>query len=67
MLLVFPYKGHKHYMDVLYIGLQQLNFTGTKGILLENVTSNLLSYRKVFFFEKHGGKITLESHLRQIF
>ena len=52
MLLMFPYKGYKHYMDILYIGLQQLNFTGTKAILLENFTSNLLSYRKVFSLRK---------------
>ena len=64
--MMFPYKGYKLYMDTLYIGLQQLNFPGTKAILLEKISCVI---EKCWFFEndcQHDSKVTLESHFGQI-
>lgn len=47
--MMFPYKRYKLYMDTLYIGLRQLNFPDTKAILLESLTSNPVSHRRVLF------------------
>ena len=57
-------------MDTLYIGFLLLNFLGTKEILLENLTLNLVPYRLVVFIEndcQHGSKTTLEFHFGQTF
>ena len=57
-------------MDTLYIGFLLLNFLGTKEILVEDLTLNLVPYRTVMFIEndcQHGSKTTLEFHFGQIF
>ena len=57
-------------MDTLYIGFLLLNFLGTKEILLENLTLNLVPYRTVMFIEndcQHGSKTTSEFHFGQTF